>query len=81
VTDLTLEHAIAAIRDGVRRHGPASAEFSDCNGFHELIVAADGSLAVNGYAGEPAPVATTLEELPEPVLRRLLAACAEPGRT
>ena len=81
MTVLALEHAIAAIRDGVRRHGAASAEFIDSNGFHELIVAADGSLAINGYAGEPAPIATTLEELPEPVIRRLLAACAEPGPT
>lgn len=81
MTVLALENAIAAIRDGVRRHGPASAEFTGNSGFHELIVAADGTLAINGYAGEPAPIATMLEELPEPVIRRLLAACTEPGRT
>jgi hypothetical protein len=81
VAGLDLQRAIAVICDGARRRGPVSAEFVGSHGFHELIVAADGTLAINGYAGEPAPIATTLEELPEPVIKRLLAACTEPGRT
>ncbi|MDI9688527.1 hypothetical protein [Burkholderia cenocepacia] len=76
-----LAHAIATLRDGARRHGTVSAEFVDGHGFHELIVTADGSLALNGYAGEPALIATTLAELPEPVIRRLLAGLDESDRT
>lgn len=47
----------------------------DKQSFHELIVAADGSLAINAYAGEPVRIDTPLEALPEQVIRRLLAAC------
>jgi len=76
---LDTERAIAVIRDSARRSGRLSAECADGRDFHELIVTSGGELAINAYAGEPVPIATTLEELPEPVIGRLLAACGEPG--
>jgi len=76
---LDTERAIAVIRDSARRNGHISAECADCRDFHELIVTSDCALAISAYAGEPTPIATTLEELPEPVIGRLLAACGEPG--
>ncbi len=74
-----LQRAIAFIRDCARRRGDISVEFAESHRFHELIVTADGELAINAYAGEPVLIATTLEELPEPVIGRLLTACAESG--
>ena len=67
--------AIAIIRDTASRHGPTSVEFYEDDGFHELIVEMDGSLSLNAYVGWPTPIATTLEDLSEQVLRRLQDAC------
>lgn len=55
--------------------------FPESRNFHELIVTAAGDLAINAYAGEPALLATVLEELPEPVIDRLVAACIRPGQS